>query len=217
MAVDTMHDSQGTEGGIVWSACTATGRVRSINEDSFIACGRVFAVVDGGGVDGRRAGRIASGWSGTDGRDLIGHLSAGLRVHPGDGAAVIAVTVEETRMRLAWIGDCVGFHLRRDKVMRLTRPHRLVERYVDSGSCSAEQARSHADRNILYRFVGQDSEPPAELELAVASGEAILLCSDGVWSCLDAMPRLPDARAYVQAALEAGSTDNATAVVLSMR
>ena len=64
---------------------------------------------------------------------------------------------------------------------QLTSDHTLVARLVDIGQLTAEQARTHPQRNILYRSLGTD--PTIEVDTSshsLAPGDILLLCSDGL-------------------------------------
>src|SRR5262249_35600306 len=64
---------------------------------------------------------------------------------------------------------------------QLTSDHSLVARLVDIGQITAEQARTHPQRNLLYRSIGTD--PSVEVDTRseqLEPGDSILLCSDGL-------------------------------------
>ena len=64
---------------------------------------------------------------------------------------------------------------------QLTSDHSLVARLVDIGQITAEQARTHPQRNLLYRSIGTD--PSVEVDTyseQLEPGDILLLCSDGL-------------------------------------
>jgi protein phosphatase len=63
----------------------------------------------------------------------------------------------------------------------LTEDHSVVQRMINQGILSDEQARSHPNASILTRSLGQ---PEAQMDISaheVETGDLLLLCSDGLW------------------------------------
>lgn len=110
------------------------------------------------------------------------------------------------------VGDSRAWHFRDGRLTQLTQDH----------------TRSHPDqRHILYRALGIEERLRLDHhEVALAEHDRILLTTDGVHGTLSArrIEKLlgarnsadADAAAIVEAALGAGSQDNATAVVLDV-
>ncbi len=127
---------------------------------------------------------------------------------------------------------------RSGQLRQLTRDHSLVAALVASQMITPEEARDHPDRNQVLRSLGSLRQPQEgyveTLEVtggAVAAtlevGETLLLLSDGVWAevseaqmaeiLLRSQSPQAAAEALVQAALEAGAPDNATALLVLRR
>ena len=132
----------------------------------------------------------------------------------GMGCTFTALVLRGRIAHILHVGDTRAYRLRGD---RLTLPdHRPRAR-----------GRAAAARNILYRALGVEAE--VRLDYAtqpVALHDRFLLCSDGVHGVLTA-EAIADilrersasddtARALVAAALDSGSTDNCTALVLDV-
>ena len=114
------------------------------------------------------------------------------------------------------------------RVAQLTEDHSMVAMLVKMGVIDAATAHGHPDANKVTRALGSNRDLPPEyvftLALQVVSGDHIVLVSDGVWGGLspeefERVLLLPlgvqdMADTLVREALKAGSTDNATAVVL---
>lgn len=127
---------------------------------------------------------------------------------------------------LAHVGDSRLYRLEGRDLEQLSTDHTLVEELQRSGSLTKEQAKTHPKRNVLLRALG--IAPTIEVDVArtgpMQRGDRYLLCSDGLGpidedEIADILARLdPEAaaRTLVARAAEAGSTDNATAIVITL-
>jgi len=106
------------------------------------------------------------------------------------------------------------------KVVRVLGRHK-------QGRITAEEAHEHPHRHVLYRCLGL--KPGIEIDIypseALHPGDALLLCSDGLWDMVYPRERLATfltseagpltiCRRLVDAANEAGGEDNITAVLV---
>lgn len=140
------------------------------------------------------------------------------------GATVLVLLIREGHFAAFWAGDSRLYRLREGKLTRITRDHSHVQEMVDAGRISAEAALRHPNRNLLTRAIGTDM--PLRLDKAtdaITPGDVFLLCTDGLYqevsdlaiaavlnaTSLDAAPE-----ALVRAALDAGGSDNVSAIVV---
>ncbi|MBZ0119560.1 MAG: protein phosphatase 2C domain-containing protein [Sandaracinaceae bacterium] len=139
------------------------------------------------------------------------------------GSTVVALAVDGPRVALAHVGDSRIYRLREGAIERLTRDHSLVEEMRERGMHGTPEGIGH----IVTRAIGAspDTEPELRRELA-REGDTFLLCSDGVTDVLDdeaiaGLLSLSTAEraceAIVEAAYEAGGSDNITAIVIRLR
>jgi protein phosphatase len=99
----------------------------------------------------------------------------------------IALAVGE-RLYIASVGDSRAYLLNSGGVTedgattaQLTSDHSLVARLVDIGQITPEQARTHPQRNLLYRSIGTDPSVEVDtLSEQLEPGDLVLLCSDGL-------------------------------------
>jgi protein phosphatase len=128
------------------------------------------------------------------------------------------------RLLLAHTGDSRAYLLRVGVLTRETRDDSFVQTLVDHGLIAAEAAASHPRRNIITAsLAGAEDDAAHVVDREPRPGDRWLLCSDGVTDYLSddelmralAVAQSPEAAsaALVAAALEAGTRDNATAVV----
>jgi protein phosphatase len=109
---------------------------------------------------------------------------------------------------------------------QVTTDHSLTQALLDAGTITPEEAENHRYRNMLYRYLGcKEGGAGTNAErVDLIAGDRYVICSDGVCDGLDdeGIKRLalevddPQAAAenIVQAALDGGSKDNVTCIVL---
>jgi serine/threonine protein phosphatase PrpC len=141
----------------------------------------------------------------------------------GMGTTMTLATISGSRLFLGHVGDSRAYLLRGEQLQILTRDHSFAQAMADAGTISREEAAAHRMRNVLLRFLGGDSSRADLRHLRLASGDQLLLCTDG----LNDMVREPEISSILQAAssaqaacdqliaaaLEAGGKDNVTVVL----
>lgn len=124
------------------------------------------------------------------------------------------------------VGDSRCYLLRDGRLEQLTKDHSLTQALVDAGTISPADAATHRYKNVLYRYLGtkEGSAGTEAKRIDPRAGDRFVLCSDGVTDGIgsevihDLLTRIPDpqvaAEAIVQSALDGGSRDNVTCVVV---
>jgi serine/threonine protein phosphatase PrpC len=141
----------------------------------------------------------------------------------GMATTLTAILTDGVRTALAHLGDSRAYLLREGGFTQLSHDHTMVQAMVDTGRLTPAEAAASPHRHVVLQAVDALSTPtPDLLWLDLRPGDRLLLCSDGLSDVLDeaalAMilsvpsPRLA-ATHLVQAALDAGSRDNVTAIV----
>ncbi len=148
------------------------------------------------------------------------------------GTTLVLAVVTETSLIIANVGDSRAWIYMNPGLERLTADHSVVEELVRDGALTLEQAATSPYRNLLTRSLG-DSSPEVDVQLedggrqALAAEAAIILTSDGAHGVAGIMDQVrvaealedcPDlngvSEALCKAAVDAGSRDNATVVIL---
>jgi PPM family protein phosphatase len=143
----------------------------------------------------------------------------------GMGTTLVAMLVVGDRAVLANVGDSRIYRLRGGHLDLLTKDDTWLSALMAAGSASDAQMRTHPMRHVLTSVIGVNEDlTPTLQEEAVAPGDRWLLCTDGVHGHTNsatfaealAAASSPEAAAVrlVEAALLAGATDNATALVV---
>ena len=200
--------------GVVVGAATDVGRLRTVNEDGYLAIAPAFVVVDGMG--GHAAGRMATqvaldalySLAGTRvtsvetvvqaviaAQEAIVAIPSHAAFLPGATIAGVILAWLEDEQGLArptWIifniGDARVYLLREDMLSQITRDHSRVQILIETGELTPEQARRDPRRNIVTRALGggiADSAVPDLYCVPVAVGDRLLVCSDGLSDELD--------------------------------
>lgn len=232
------------------AAVSHVGRVRSNNQDSGYAGRRLFLVADGMG--GHAGGDVASAIATKRIAEADGDydssqaaasaleqtlLSANRSLEEtvadhseltGMGTTVSAMLVQQDRVVIAHIGDSRVYLFRSGELSQVSTDHTFVQRLVDAGRITAEEAMVHPRRSVLMRVLG-DVEASPEIDTLVIDthpGDRWMLCSDGLSGVVsfDELHEIlsSDAGAkqvadrLVKASLDGGAPDNVTVVVIDI-
>lgn len=232
---------------VLSAASSHVGKVRASNQDSGSVGNHLFVVADGMG--GHAGGDVASAiavkhlvsidhaFDNTDdAREELyrGILGAGAKLtqavaeHPeltGMGTTVSAMVRVGHQMVIAHIGDSRIYRLRDGTLEQITADHTFVQRLVDTGRITAEEAAVHPRRSVLMRVLGDvDVDPEIDTHIVdTAPGDRWLLCSDGLSGYVseremaEILISINDPREAVDklilASLAEGAPDNVTVVI----
>jgi len=226
------------------------GRVRKSNQDSGYTGYNLFFVADGMG--GHAGGDIASAlatqqiaqldanytdeneaskallnamWTGNA---MLTETVAKHSELAGMGTTVSAVLFTGSKAVIAHIGDSRVYLVRGGSVKQITKDHTFVQRLVDTGRITPEEALVHPRRSVLMRVLGDVEEFP-EIDtqtIEVRAGDRFMLCSDGLCGVVPEeisdgillSTADPDEAVslLVGEALEFGAPDNVTVVVVDV-
>lgn len=101
-------------------------------------------------------------------------------------STVAALLIDAAAATAVWahLGDTRVYLFRGARLHAVTRDHSLTQQLIDAGYASADQLRVHPQRHILLAAVGAEGETPVAASdgaIALAPGDALLVCSDGLW------------------------------------
>ena len=144
----------------------------------------------------------------------------------GLGSTVTAALIQNDNAYVANVGDSRTYLLRKGQLTPVTRDHSLVARLVESNQISAEEIYTHPQRNLIYRSLGAGHKT-VEVDIfheTLLPGDALLLCSDGLWEMVhdeDLLRLLREESSpqkicdqLIELANTNGGEDNITAVVV---
>lgn len=97
------------------------------------------------------------------------------------GTTLVAAVSYEGGVIVTNVGDSRAYHICENGITRVTKDHSLVERMVDRGDITAEEARRHPNRNLITRALGPDADAKCDGYICpMKAGEYLLLCTDGL-------------------------------------
>ncbi len=185
------------------------GRVRTSNEDSFVANVRskIFLVADGMG--GHAAGEIASRMTAEKVEEIVSKAvpesgmeeilqlavqEANTSVHEaqkarveyrGMGSTLTALALSDHCYHIAQVGDSRAYLLRDRDLIQLTQDHSLVWPLYASGMIAKEDISRNPRKNLITRSIGTQPQVEADIQTGVVyEGDLFLLCSDGLTDVL---------------------------------
>ncbi len=124
---------------------------------------------------------------------------------------------------VAQVGDSRAYLVRDGVARQITRDQSLMQRLVDAGELTQDEADRSERRNIILQALGP--EPSVKIDLThqrLSRGDVLVLCTDGlsglvrseeIAEVITQIPDLADAcRELVDRANEQGGTDNITVI-----
>jgi serine/threonine protein phosphatase PrpC len=105
----------------------------------------------------------------------------------GMGTTFSAVVIAGMKAYIAHVGDSRVYLIRRNRIKRITTDHSFVEKLVEEGRISADEARDHPQKNVLYMSLGarESFTPEIQNDIVLEDGDAMVMCSDGLTNMLD--------------------------------
>ena len=145
--------------------------------------------------------------------------------YQGMGTTLVSAVAGERDAVIGNVGDSRAYLIHNGEMTRITHDHSVVQTLVENGDITAEEARTHPNRNLITRALGPDETTLCDaFDVSFAHGDKILLCTDGLVVtatdeeicrivCADkrAEEKLDDLIALAKAQ---GAPDNVTAVLI---
>lgn len=144
------------------------------------------------------------------------------------GTTVVAIACRNDDAVLAHVGDSRIYRLSEETLERLTRDHSFANQLKEFGSNRELDKVAESRKHIVTRALGAGADDDARPELQrieLQTGDRFLLCSDGIHDVLsdeeiESLLRETtveeSAEGLTSLALESGSKDNITAMVLEV-
>jgi len=99
----------------------------------------------------------------------------------GMGTTVTAAGVFGSDLYLTQIGDSRAYLIRGPDAVQLTKDQSLMQRLVDAGELTQDEAEQSERRNIILQALGPDPRVKVDLtHQPIRRGDTLILCSDGL-------------------------------------
>ena len=219
--------------------------LRDQNEDYYIAEKVndffVFGVADG--IGGHTGGEFASKIAIVELKEAIKRkgeyglkegfekanstiVSENERRHTNMGTTLVVCVVNKKNEEfvVANVGDSRAYFLG-DNIWK-TSDHNLVQELIKKGVISEEEAVSHPQKNVVTRAIGLEKNVKVDVYNKIATVSHVLLCSDGLSGYVNDKEIAETVKKYepkvackklVKKALDNGSKDNITVVIVNLR
>src|SRR3989440_2552295 len=154
-------------------------------------------------------------------------IHAHARAHPeagGRGRTTTAAGVLNDHLYLTQVGDSRAYLIRGGQAHQITKDQSLMQRLVEAGELTEEEAAQSERRNIILQALGPDPKVKVDLtHQEVRRGDVLVLCSDGLSGQVkkDEIAKIVTRERDLQAACdrlialanERGGPDNITVVI----
>jgi PPM family protein phosphatase len=142
----------------------------------------------------------------------------------GMGTTTTAAGVFERALYLTQIGDSRGYLIRRGRIAQITKDQSLMQRLVDAGELTEEEAAVSERRNIILQALGPDPHVKVDLtRQELRRGDMLVMCSDGLSGLVkkeeilgivtQATDLVTACKELIALANERGGPDNITCIV----
>ena len=144
----------------------------------------------------------------------------------GMGTTLVAAICRDTDAVVLNVGDSRAYLINAEGIRAISRDHSLVQEMVESGDITAEEARTHPNRNLITRALGTDSRVVCDaFQQTLAEGDYLLLCSDGLVNTVTEQEMLYEVihgedmdtclDRLMAIAMDRGAPDNVTIVLMA--
>jgi protein phosphatase len=143
------------------------------------------------------------------------------------GTTCVAALIHGDTATIAHLGDSRCYLVYNQGIKQLTQDHSLVQRLIQLGQLTPEEARFHPQRNVIYKNLGNKAAvEPDVMAQKITAGDRLLLCSDGLNTMVDddrirqivmsASSPQEACHQLIEAANRAGGEDNISVIVVQM-
>ncbi len=142
------------------------------------------------------------------------------------GTTLEVVLIYNNKIHIGHIGDSRIYRIRKGKMKKITTDHSYVEKLIQDGEITREEAFSHPKKNLLIKALGTDENvEPDLIYTSLDKNDIILMCSDGLTNMvrenrvLEIINNSEEdcTETLINEANEAGGLDNITVIVIDNR
>ncbi len=102
---------------------------------------------------------------------------------PESATTLTTATIVGGLAYITHVGDSRCYLITQNGAEQITRDHSLVQRLIELGQLTPEEALEHDQRSVLYRVIGQSETLEVDtLTRRLPPDSRLLLCCDGLWN-----------------------------------
>ena len=143
--------------------------------------------------------------------------------HRGMGTTATIAGILGDALYLAQVGDSRAYLIRDGEATQITKDQSLIQKLVEAGELTPEEAEQSERRNIILQALGPEANIKVDLTIQpVRKGDTLVLCSDGLSGQVkteqisESVRNQPDlmqlCKTLIDLANTAGGPDNITVV-----
>ena len=104
----------------------------------------------------------------------------------GMGTTLEVCLIYNNRVYIGHIGDSRIYRIRKDFIRKLTQDHSYVQKLVQDGTITKEEAEHHPKKNMLMKALGVNAfvEPDVMVK-GFQKEDILIICSDGLTNMVD--------------------------------
>ena len=104
------------------------------------------------------------------------------------GTTVVICIVKDAKVHVSNLGDSRAYVVGKKTISQISVDHSVVQKMIDSGELTPEEAQHHPQKNIITRALGIDPTISVEYnQVDISKGDRILLCTDGLTNYLNSL------------------------------
>ncbi|MBR4073074.1 MAG: Stp1/IreP family PP2C-type Ser/Thr phosphatase [Clostridia bacterium] len=98
----------------------------------------------------------------------------------GMGTTTVVALVRENFAVIAHVGDSRAY-LVGDEISQLTRDHSIVQKLIEDGELTPDEAKVHPRKNVITRALGAEEDVVSDCDIIdFEDGQSLLICTDGL-------------------------------------
>lgn len=99
----------------------------------------------------------------------------------GMGTTLEICLIYNNKAYIAHIGDSRIYRIRKEFMRKITKDHSYVQKLVEDGTITKEEAATHPKKNMLMKALGCNAfvEPDVTIK-GFLKGDTLIICSDGL-------------------------------------
>lgn len=144
------------------------------------------------------------------------------------GTTLEVLLIYKNKVYIGHIGDSRIYRVRKNRMKKITTDHSYVEKLIQDGEITREEAYNHPKKNLLIKALGTDKvAQPDLLYTMLNKNDILLMCSDGLTNMikedeilniiLSKEEQEDITEILVNKANEAGGLDNISVIVIDNR